>query len=395
MSSIRCFAAIVLVALAASLAKSAAPATTASIPAEKISDEALTEFAKHLEAGIARRDPASFDDVMDIDALGKIVTSGIAAGPGFAGGFITGLKGRSGQSYGRDIIRGTSDGGTYRFLRLVTEEGRSLPLFRMQGPSGLNYHKLYIARRATDGKLAISDFHVAISGETFSQTLRRMYMPLAIDSAGEKRSPEAVELLRSLEMTAAMNKARVEGRHADALRTYADIPAKHRQQKPVQLLRMMAAMHTGDEEYKQALAEAAPLFKDDVAADLLSIDALLYQNKHSDAIAAVDRIDKRIGGDPFLDVMRGTITMTAGKPAEAKAFAQSALKREPGLYAASDLLLSLAVQQKDHAETARLLTVFEKEHGLDFGDLNAAEGYEAFVQSPEYKQWLKRPRPKR
>jgi predicted Zn-dependent protease len=192
-----------------------------------------------------------------------------------------------------------------------------------------------------------------------------------------------------------MNKARQEGRHADVLKVYGQMPEKVRRQKHVQLFRLGSAPLVSEEEYKLALADAAPIFKDEVAADLLAIDALIYRNKYDDALAAADRIDKRIGGDPYLDVIRGTITMTAGKPAEAKAFAQSALKREPGLYAARDLLLSLAVQEKDHAETARLLTLFEKEHGLDFDDLKAAEGYEAFVQSQEYQQWLKRPRPKR
>jgi hypothetical protein len=351
-----------------------------------------------LEAAVARGNVAAFDELIDYDALTKVVTSGIAAAPAVREGFIAGVKGKAkgGRTFGAELVRSTSDGGTYRFLRLLKEDGRSVPLFRMQGPNGLNYHKLYVDRRARDGKPAITDVHMALSGELFTQMMRRMYIPLAMQSTGGKeRTPEEREFFRTMDQFVEMNKARQEGRHADVLKVYGQMPEKVRRQKHVQLFRLGSAPLVSEEEYKLALADAAPIFKDEVAADLLAIDALIYRNKYDDALAAADRIDKRIGGDPYLDVIRGTITMTAGKPAEAKAFAQSALKREPGLYAARDMLLSLAVQEKDHAETARLLTLFEKEHGLDFDDLKAAEGYEAFVQSQEYQQWLKRPRPKR
>jgi hypothetical protein len=37
------------------------------------------------------------------------------------------------------------------------------------------------------------------------------------------------------------------------------------------------------------------------------LDALLLEKKYDEALAAVDRIDKLVGGDPYLDTYRTNI----------------------------------------------------------------------------------------
>ncbi len=47
------------------------------------------------------------------------------------------------------------------------------------------------------------------------------------------------------------------------------------------------------------------------------------------------------------------------------------------------------VEEKNHDETARLLTVLEKERGVAMGDLLGVEIYGDFVKSEAYKKWMR------
>ena len=54
----------------------------------------MIDLAKGREAAIAPGNAAAFEDVIDCDALTKVVTSGIAAAPAVREGFIAGVKER-------------------------------------------------------------------------------------------------------------------------------------------------------------------------------------------------------------------------------------------------------------------------------------------------------------
>jgi hypothetical protein len=122
------------------------------------------------------------------------------------------------------------------------------------------------------------------------------------------------------------------------------------------------------------------------------VDAFLLRGEHDKSLAALDRLEKAVGGDMFLDVMRGNILFAKGDTDAAKRHGNKAIKADPSLYAGHDLLLTIALKENDHAETARRLAVFQDRFNMDFGDLSGAEGMAAFRQSPEYKAWLNRKR---
>jgi predicted Zn-dependent protease len=160
----------------------------------------------------------------------------------------------------------------------------------------------------------------------------------------------------------------------------------------VQVLRLLAAARLDTKPYAQALDDYHKLFQNDPTADLLSIDAFFLRGEHDKSLAAIDRLDKAVGGDPYLDVMRGNILFGKGDADAAKRMGARAVKADPSLYAGHDLLLSIALKQNDHPETARRLAIFQDRFNMDFGDLSGAEGMAAFRQSPEYKAWLNRQR---
>ena len=47
-----------------------------------------------------------------------------------------------------------------------------------------------------------------------------------------------------------------------------------------------------------------------------------------------------------------------------------------------------AIYFKDHPLLLNVLKTLASDHAVEFEDLSTIEGYEAFVRSPEYQQWL-------
>jgi len=66
---------------------------------------------------------------------------------------------------------------------------------------------------------------------------------------------------------------------------------------------------------------------------------------------------------------------------------------DPGLRQAYFALVEMALDDRDFAATARLLTEIETRVGLKMTP-EKAPVFEAFVKSPEYESWLKERRPR-
>jgi predicted Zn-dependent protease len=143
-------------------------------------------------------------------------------------------------------------------------------------------------------------------------------------------------------------------------------------------------------EYARAIAAFEEQFPDDPALELLSIDGYFLKGETDEALAAIDRLDARVGGDPYLDFMRGSMLLEAEQFDRARERAHAALEREPGLVDPHWLLVTVSLREKNFAETVRLFGTLESELGIEMEpDLMALEPiYADFLQSDEYRAWL-------
>lgn len=384
---------IVLVAFSmAATSLHAQPTRLRVAAADDPKTQTLKRFAAELSTAIQEQDAARFDALLNLDAMLDTAMRNVPADAEVADGFRTGFidGARKGSSLGAQIVASADAHSSYTFLRLIpdsTKPGEMTLLFRLLGQGGLNYHRIYVQPRGDNGELAVVDMHIAATGEKFSDTIRRLYIPAAVN-ASKPDSPEARELNRAYEQLQRMGQLRNQGKFAEALAVSNQMPEKFQRQTLIQVLRISCAAQIDDETYSRVLTEAEPLLGEEIVVDMMGIDAHLLRGEYEKSIAAIDRIDKFVGGDPYLDVLRGNIRFTEDRLADAKKLAKAAAAREPTLYHAQDLLLSIALKEKDHPETVRLLRGFEKQFGLRFGDLKDAEGYEDFIKSPHYQKWV-------
>jgi predicted Zn-dependent protease len=176
-----------------------------------------------------------------------------------------------------------------------------------------------------------------------------------------------------------------DGRGAEEL--YQRLPEETKKQKSVMLAHVFASSKLGDDAYVKAIDEMRHLFPHDGGVDLMSIDAFSLKQKWPQALAAIDRVDGAVGGDPYLDVFRSNIHLRAGHLDQARDCAARAAGREPTLPQAFWAQVNVSLAQADYAETARVLAHLRDVLHVELPDLTQVPEYQGFVASPEYEEF--------
>jgi tetratricopeptide (TPR) repeat protein len=184
-----------------------------------------------------------------------------------------------------------------------------------------------------------------------------------------------------------MTDAAQAGKFKKALKLYKELPESMRSDRTIMITRLTAAQQVGETEYQAALDDWETLFPGDPSLDLLMIDSLYAKGRLDDLIQVLSRLSDRLGGDAWSDYLAGSVRLQQEKIAEARQAADKCIEAEPGLKEGRFLLLAVSLKQKDHALTAKTLTVLADEFGVPVGDLSAEPGYEDFVTSKEYEAW--------
>ena len=104
--------------------------------------------------------------------------------------------------------------------------------------------------------------------------------------------------------------------------------------------------------------------------------------------AAVDKLDKQVGGDPYLNLSRGNMALAQGKKQAAKDFFIQLTKDIPKNSASYFALINLAMVDKCFKEVTRLLISTEGNTAIRFEpDFNGADNFKEYVASPENEKW--------
>ena len=80
--------------------------------------------------------------------------------------------------------------------------------------------------------------------------------------------------------------------------------------------------------------------------------------------------------------------MAGENQVKAKEAADRYIQNSPSDIEAAWNLADYAIYFEDHPLLLNALKTLASDHAVEFEDLSTIEGYEAFVRSPEYQQWL-------
>jgi tetratricopeptide (TPR) repeat protein len=354
----------------------------------RAAEPAFAEFAKSLETAFQQRDPSAFNRAWDVEATVAKALTGLTLSEKARAGFLMGTK-RS--SLGQQICQGLGNDGTYKLMGIRQLKGRPHALFRLVSDDGLNYHEMELARDGT-GPVRITDIYIYALGERISDTFRRAALALAAEenkNIVERLAGREGDYIKNLPKIKVFQDHVRNGRHKEALAAWAQLPASVQTDKTLLVLRAAAAQHIGDAEHQEALTALEKNHPQDPCLSLMMIDAYLLRKQYDKLLASIDRLDARVGGDPYLNVLRAAAFLPRNDYAKARELAQKAIEQEPTLASPYWTLVTISLAAKEYAETARVLSLIETKLGIRLADLTKIPEYAGFVKSPEYAGWLK------
>lgn len=314
-----------------------------------------------------------------------------------------GLSAREKQSLAAaDLIGPTSKylaklvqgGATYRFLRIRQVDGRPRALFRLLAPGGLNYHDLCLVVD-THGNVRIEDMELYMTGEPLSQNLRTFMGPFLDEHRRGVLAKllglqnEFIKLLPQIEL---MGQALSTGRHKEAYAIYQKLPPSVQKHQAVMLMGLQASLPVDPEVHINLLEAYVKEFPDAKNSELIILDVLLLRGKYDESLRAIDRLDQKVGGDPYLHSVRGLVHKAKKDlPAARRAF-EACREAEPTLPQSYWNYIDLEMETGNFAKVAELLTAVQEKAKVVLKDITEIPFYTPFVNSPEGKAWLQKKR---
>ncbi|MFN3200177.1 MAG: tetratricopeptide repeat protein [Bradymonadia bacterium] len=359
--------------------------------AQQVTPALARTFAESFEKAAKSKDAVALNNLIDWNMLLEISTEGLDLPSQMKSGFMSGLKSTAGGGpLAAGIIQALNAGGSYDFLKVREVNGQRRALFRliMPGEGGVNYHDVVLGA-GSGGKVKAIDIYVYLTGEPISQTFRRLLIPMAASTGIAARlGGEEALLVKHLDDLQVIGNAVQSGDHKTALRRYATLPKELQEEKSIQLMRLTAAQNANDDVlYAKAIEEVERLFPNDPSLDMLLIDGYFMKKDWAKVLESVDRLDARIGGDPYLNIMRSGVMLEKGSNDEALALGAKALEALPELADAHWTHLSAALRSEDYALALKDMNTLTSKFQVVFGDLTTNPEFAGFVKSPQYTEW--------
>ena len=360
-------------------------------PVTRAEAEAL---AKRIGAAAAKGDYSALSAAIDEAEFFNRAVAGLNLPPAMRAGIARGM--RIGTALPETIRTQTAAEGGYRFLRVLapaTPGAAPRPLFRLSSPLGFNYHELQLYRDDT-GAVRVADMYVFLTGELMSQTVRGMMLSALPKDGSVKLTKEMADIADSAGDLTQLRQHLGAGRHAEAMALFEKFPEGLKALKSVALIRVMITAGLGEDQYAAALEDYRQRFPGGAEIDLVSIDALFLKQDFEGVLAAVGRLDKQVGGDPFLDQIRANVAFSTGDAEKGRALLRKVMKAEPTMPDAYRLLAQHEAVAQNYAEVVSVLTAGERDAGVQWGDLKQVPEFAGFVSSAEYAKWkASRPAP--
>lgn len=370
-------------------ADSEAPTSDTKVAIETFKAESPKEFTESLHLATISGNLEGFNQLVSWRSVLFSATKDLKGKPidEFRESFLKDVESRN--SLGAKIIQTVRSGGSYEFLQFRKNENTMAAVFRMllPGGKGVNYHEYSLAKTKS-GSVVASDIYVYLSGEKLSQTIRRNL----VSAIGSQETENEVRftgtdllLSQNVATIKSLNEALAQKDANNAREQILKLPKELRTDKAIQTLTLNTYQNSN--AFVTVLDGVRKACPQDVFMDMIAIDVLVRQKKFGDAITAIERISKRVGGDPYLKILHGRMLLNQGDQQAGRQMIKEAVSEDEGILSGYWNLVSFALNDKDHEETLRLLKKIHLQFKIKFKDLNAIPSYKEFVKSPEYKQW--------
>ena len=357
----------------------------------QLAEGAARDLAADVRAGRA----VAVADRLDLDVFVDGVFTGLAVRrqvrQDFQKGFEQGLADRAGGMLSDYLEQ------DFRFLRLVEIDGHTQMLFRAwDEEDGVNYLRAAFRGEfgaAGDAEWRVVDLFSFTSGEWFSGSTRRTFLPLLVaESGGELKREDERRLMAEYEAFQQVVEAADRGEYQGALRKLERVSGKLRGQRFARLLKLqiLSRIEEEPEAYTAALAKFRDDFPNDPSSPLLLLEYHSLSGESEKALGCIDELETQLGGDPFLHFMRAGALSALGRESEAIAGLQEAVVAEPEIEELRWALIQAALAAGENGIVAETLRELRRdfEYQMSAEEIEGADEYRDFARSEEGKTLL-------
>ena len=359
-----------------------------------ISDADAQQFTDKMLIAIRGNDITTIASLIDVDALCKASVEGLDLSSANLTDFTQGARQSLTMSTGlpAQLAASVANGGNCELLRYLEVDHQKRARIRLMFPNygGLNYLDFILGRNAA-GQVVAQDMYIFYSGELLSKTMRRMAVQMAAQmnrNLLERLKGTEPEFVKHLKDVQELSSAVAQKRTSEAARIYDGLPASLKQDKTLQLAHIRIAQQQSDTQYSQALAQYRASFPNDPSSELLSIDYYSLRKQYDKSLQALDKLDKSLGGDPYLNVMRAFVYVVEKKTSLAQQYVEKAAQGMPSSKDVNSLLLLISLRNRHYAPVPGALDALKKA-GAALLDVAHSAEFAGFRHSPQYAQWQK------
>jgi len=167
-------------------------------------------------------------------------------------------------------------------------------------------------------------------------------------------------------MTAQLNKQDYSG----VKQTYDQLEKKYQQNRFIQMIYIQACHHLDLALYEKALTDYSHNFPDATSCYLQLLDLYYSKKEYNLALVDIDKLDKAVGGDPFLDYYRGNVYALMNRPADAIASYEKVYRYDQTLKANVLKLVSAYAAANEPEKAKKVIAAYMQTPGYRIGDLN-------------------------
>ena len=345
-------------------------------------------FASNIEKHINNANADFFNEHFKIEPIIKDITSRIKAPKDYENGFKEGVK--TSIDAGKEIINSLGEKGHFKLLKVSGFPTKTTALFRLVAEDGINYHEIDLASD-NEKDIFIKDFCIYRGGMPFSATLEKLYLSSLLDVKNEVSFAENTEreqlFLENLPKISEINElAQISG-HKDAVEAIAALPTELQNDRMIQIMNLNLSYNVGEKTFAKAENQFRKTFDNDKILDFMMLDfAFLAKNKNN-ILAKVDKLNRSLGDDPYLYVVKAEIYKTLEKKDLVENLLEKAIDEEPNTEMMYWKYAQFLLDEKRHAEAIDLFGFMQKKFDTDPSTMLADAKYNDFWSSEEYRNW--------
>jgi tetratricopeptide (TPR) repeat protein len=289
------------------------------------------------------------------------------------------------------LLAHVRNGGQFKLLRIRPADGRHKATFRFVHVNLIIEYLDVVIARFPSGRVGIEDATLLGEGDRLRDVLRIDILPAAIlrdPSLTDRVSVDDRLVLDNSEKKQEMYRAYRAKKSQETIAKYKDLPTGLQDRKPFLFRYTRACIMAGRPEQVAALERCRRLFPGDPGIPLLAFDHHFSGREYEAAQQALTDFRAYAGEDPVIDAVESLVLFKRGEVKNAKLTAERAVEADPELKISYFVRLAMAMELKDYADALEWMKRIVEKTGHDFGNLRRIPAYAAFVESPEFRQFL-------